>query len=232
MDVLGTQVGGDHYKNMKYQPIFVCNAIGRVYGFTGGNIAKYLCRYPYKGKPAEDLQKALHYINLHQALAYPEKDAPAIPLQDMAAHVEAFITDNKLPGYHAELLRMLVTALMSSNFSALIKRVKGEIETFPQCGDATTETPVSSAPPPMFDNAKVDLSTGATKERVCIPMNKFNRMAGAGGVTDHLKKVVDDISKKRDIAIEELAAAGCTNIMVSFDVSDDGIAVIKVWGTK
>jgi len=31
--------------------------------YLEGNVVKYLCRYKYKGKPLEDLQKARTYIN-------------------------------------------------------------------------------------------------------------------------------------------------------------------------
>lgn len=216
MGALNNQVGGDYYKNMKYQPILVCNVISRVYGFTGGDIAKYLCRYPYKGKPVEDLQKALHCIDLHRATAYLGKDTLAQPLQDMADCVEAFITGNNLPGYHAELLRTLVVALISNNFSALINRVKGEIATFPQCGDAVPEQPSSlgSAPATKIDMGPYDLKY-------------TNLSAGA-----QIDKIVRDLVREQDQAAMSLVKQGYSDIRscVKYDV--DGTVAVNVWGTK
>lgn len=54
------QIGGQHYRHMKLQPIdfIMANNLG----FCVGNIIKYVVRYPYKnGK--EDLLKAQHTIN-------------------------------------------------------------------------------------------------------------------------------------------------------------------------
>jgi len=31
-------------------------------GFHDGNAVKYICRYKYKGKPIEDLEKAIWYL--------------------------------------------------------------------------------------------------------------------------------------------------------------------------
>ena len=55
------QVGGNHYKNYKIQPVefIIKNNIG----FVEGNIIKYVLRFKEKGG-AEDLQKAKHYIEL------------------------------------------------------------------------------------------------------------------------------------------------------------------------
>jgi len=55
------QVGGNHYKNYKIQPVefIIKNNIG----FVEGNIIKYVLRFKEKGG-AEDLLKAKHYIEL------------------------------------------------------------------------------------------------------------------------------------------------------------------------
>lgn len=157
MRALNNQVGGDHYKKMKCQPIFLCNSVGLVYGFTGGNIAKYLCRFPHKGKPVEDLQKALHYIALHKEVYERPGEVKTDYLRNMTLHVERYISENKLPGYHADMLRMLVTALISGEFGALVDRVNAEIATFTQCGDAKVGRGVRPCGiNPTLDNAKVD----------------------------------------------------------------------------
>lgn len=55
------QVGGNHYKKYKIQPVefIVKNNIG----FCEGNIIKYVLRFKEKGG-AQDLEKAKHYIEL------------------------------------------------------------------------------------------------------------------------------------------------------------------------
>ena len=60
-NALNTQVGGDHYKKLKIQPveyIYVNNI-----GYMEGNIIKYVTRWRDKNGIA-DLLKARHYIDL------------------------------------------------------------------------------------------------------------------------------------------------------------------------
>ena len=59
---LSVQVGGDHYKNFKIQPIdfIYLNGIS----FIEGCIIKYICRYKNKGTPIEDLKKIKHYVDI------------------------------------------------------------------------------------------------------------------------------------------------------------------------
>ena len=60
MDALKKQVGGEHYKTLKIQPVeFI---IERRLDFAIGNVIKYLVRN--KGSRLEDLEKAYHYIEL------------------------------------------------------------------------------------------------------------------------------------------------------------------------
>ena len=53
------QVGGEHYRST-IQPWDVIRAWDL--GFFGGNVVKYMARYPLKGG-VEDLQKARHYLD-------------------------------------------------------------------------------------------------------------------------------------------------------------------------
>ena len=59
--VLDIQIGGDHYKKMKIQPIeFIYeNQIP----YIESNVIKYICRHRYKNG-LQDLEKAKHYIDL------------------------------------------------------------------------------------------------------------------------------------------------------------------------
>lgn len=58
---LDRQVGGDHYKQCKIQPVefIVANDIG----FMEGNVIKYVVRHKRKSGIA-DLEKAMHYLQM------------------------------------------------------------------------------------------------------------------------------------------------------------------------
>lgn len=60
-NILGTQVGGSHYTDMKIQPIeyIWANNIG----FSEGNVIKYVSRWRAKGG-IKDLKKAHHHLGL------------------------------------------------------------------------------------------------------------------------------------------------------------------------
>ena len=59
---LDVQVGGNHYKNYKIQPIeFLYH---NDMPFIEGCVIKYICRYNKKGTPIEDLKKIKHYVDI------------------------------------------------------------------------------------------------------------------------------------------------------------------------
>lgn len=66
---LNNQVGGNHYKQFKIQPIEFIHANGL--DFLQGNVVKYICRFRQKNGRA-DLEKAKHYIDLLIQLEYGE----------------------------------------------------------------------------------------------------------------------------------------------------------------
>lgn len=66
---LNTQIGGNHYKNLKIQPIEYIMANNLNY--CQGNAIKYLTRYKDKNG-LEDLKKAKHYIDILIQLEYPD----------------------------------------------------------------------------------------------------------------------------------------------------------------
>lgn len=69
MGALTEQVGGNHYKELKMQPIVLIVKAGC--DFIQGNIIKYVTRHRYKnGK--EDINKCIHYAHLAMELL-PEK---------------------------------------------------------------------------------------------------------------------------------------------------------------
>jgi hypothetical protein len=61
MSALDEQVGGSHYKEFSIQPVEFIQKNGL--GFCEGNAIKYLCRWRAKNG-IQDLQKAIHYINM------------------------------------------------------------------------------------------------------------------------------------------------------------------------
>jgi len=56
------QVGGDHYKTCKIQPVdyIVENNLT----FLEGNVVKYITRHRRKGEGANDIEKVIHYCEL------------------------------------------------------------------------------------------------------------------------------------------------------------------------
>lgn len=63
------EVAGDHYRKHKIQPVeyIVANGIG----FLAANVIKYATRYKDKNG-AEDIRKAIHYLNLILEFEYGE----------------------------------------------------------------------------------------------------------------------------------------------------------------
>ena len=59
--ILDKQVGGDHYKDCKIQPVEYIHANGLDY--FEGNVIKYVCRYKHKNG-IQDLEKIKHYCDL------------------------------------------------------------------------------------------------------------------------------------------------------------------------
>lgn len=66
-NALDTQVGGEHYKKQKIQPIEYIHANG--IPFMEGNIIKYATRHKDKNG-AQDIEKIIHYAKLLLQLEY------------------------------------------------------------------------------------------------------------------------------------------------------------------
>lgn len=62
-----TQVGGSHYKDMAIQPFTFIMANNLDY--CQANVIKYICRHESKNG-VEDLDKAIHYIQLLKEYKY------------------------------------------------------------------------------------------------------------------------------------------------------------------
>lgn len=72
-NALKKQVGGEHYKHFKIQPVEFITA--NKLGFLEGCIIKRLCRYQSKGG-LEDLKKIQHEIELLILWEYPGRNLP------------------------------------------------------------------------------------------------------------------------------------------------------------
>lgn len=69
MSALDQQTGGDHYRRLKIQPVEYITA--NQIPFIEGCVIKYLTRHRAKNG-AEDIQKAIHFLELLIELEYPE----------------------------------------------------------------------------------------------------------------------------------------------------------------
>mgnify|MGYP002737926182 CR=1 FL=1 len=71
MSALDKQQGGSHYKDMIIQPVefIVKNNLA----FLEANVIKYVCRHRNKNG-IEDLNKAIHYLELAKELYYGDYD--------------------------------------------------------------------------------------------------------------------------------------------------------------
>uniref|UniRef100_A0A6M3JEY3 Putative structural protein n=1 Tax=viral metagenome TaxID=1070528 RepID=A0A6M3JEY3_9ZZZZ len=67
---LNIQVGGDHYKNLSIQPAAFIHRNN--IGYLAGNAIDMLVRYKDKGGK-QDLEKAIHWIQLLIKLEYGDK---------------------------------------------------------------------------------------------------------------------------------------------------------------
>lgn len=66
---LAVQVGGTHYKDLAIQPAEYVHK--NCLGYLEGNVIKYVTRHRAKaGK--QDLEKAMHYLQLLMEMDYPE----------------------------------------------------------------------------------------------------------------------------------------------------------------
>ena len=74
MNPYTTQIGGSHYKGFAIQPAHFAEANGL--SFLEGCAIKRLCRHSRGGKGRQDLEKAIHEIQLLIAERYPEPAEP------------------------------------------------------------------------------------------------------------------------------------------------------------
>nr|DAF59115.1 MAG TPA: nucelotide kinase [Siphoviridae sp. ctmwf23] len=111
MNALDTQVGGSHYKNMRFQPIELISLLGL--DFFQGNVVKYVSRHHEKGG-REDLDKARHYCQLAMSYGYGRE---RLPTKAQTARIAVFVSMNSLPAYTAKRFSRLISeGLMCRNW--------------------------------------------------------------------------------------------------------------------
>lgn len=111
MNVLDTQVGGSHYKDMRFQPIELIGLLSL--DFFQGNVVKYVARHHKKGG-REDLDKAKHYCQLAMSYGYGRVRLPA---KAQTAHIAVFVSMNSLPAYTTKRFSRLISeGLMPRNW--------------------------------------------------------------------------------------------------------------------
>lgn len=109
MTAFDKQVGGDHYKRFKIQPSQFIADNGLCWYI--GNAIKYLVRHQFKnGK--QDLEKAIHYIQMAIEAYYPKQgvkltcDQCKTEISPELAEVEAdghfFCSESCFRAFHAE----------------------------------------------------------------------------------------------------------------------------------
>lgn len=76
MNPLETQIGGSHYKSLAIQPAEYCQRNGLRY--CEANVVKYVTRHRDK-RGREDLEKAIHYLQLLIEMEYPHPGIAAQP---------------------------------------------------------------------------------------------------------------------------------------------------------
>lgn len=64
------QIGGDHYRAMVVQPNYFI--MKNKLNWCEGNAVKYICRHAIKNG-AQDIDKAIHYLQLLKETEYGEK---------------------------------------------------------------------------------------------------------------------------------------------------------------
>lgn len=67
---LGSQVGGEHYKNLAIEPVEYAHENNL--GFMEGSVVKYVTRYKDK-EGVKDLMKAIHFLEMLIEMEYPDR---------------------------------------------------------------------------------------------------------------------------------------------------------------
>ncbi len=92
-----TQVGGDHYRLFKIQPVDFIGANRLPY--AEGCVIKYVCRHRAKGG-RQDIEKAIHYLQLILEAEYPVE--PDLSCYVCRATLRYAGEEHECPGFQPE----------------------------------------------------------------------------------------------------------------------------------
>ena len=113
MKAIESQVGGNHYKDMAFQPIELIAALRC--SFIQGCIIKYVSRYKNKNG-AQDIKKCIHYAQL----AIELDDKRRCNDKALSMNINRYILKNKL----TILQRRIITQAVYNNYTQVIQYCK------------------------------------------------------------------------------------------------------------
>ena len=99
------QVGGNHYKQFKIQPLEFCQ-VNRI-PYCESNVIKYVCRHGSKNG-AQDIEKAIHNLEFLLQMEYPDYVRKAVDKDQANKEANTIILDEK------EINRLLDVMLIES----------------------------------------------------------------------------------------------------------------------
>ena len=103
MNALNTQIGGTHYKDMRFQPIELISLLGL--DFFQGNVVKYVSRHHEKG--GRDYGRGRQ------------------PTKAQTARIAVFVSMNSLPAYTAKRFSRLISeGLMYRNWGLAMEIIE------------------------------------------------------------------------------------------------------------
>lgn len=130
MNSLKKQVGGSHYHLMRVQPVKLITTLNL--NFLEGSFVKYIARYPHKGQAVEDLQKAVHYLELIGDFStFRSPVARNVTVEK--SFIDLFVDANGMGEEVREILMSFHSLISGEKFSILqqdetIKKVRSLIE--------------------------------------------------------------------------------------------------------
>lgn len=111
-DFLRVQVGGDHYKNLRLQPVeFI---LWNDWDFCAGCALKHIVRHRAKNG-LQDIQKAKHYLALRHQL-WTDNIEPKTPPQNRVS-MNDFLLANDIGGHEANALLSLETWVLNQSIA-------------------------------------------------------------------------------------------------------------------
>ena len=125
--IFDKQVGGDHYKKLAKQPMDVVVVVSAYYNGAAGAMFKHLLRFPYKGQAVQDLEKAVHELEIASHYARYEMETYGVVLKS----ITDYVVKNEVSPAQAKLLLIAIDDLENGtgNFVKAVKDYKDNLPT-------------------------------------------------------------------------------------------------------